>query len=283
MAQSIWPTEVAEADATGEIKAIYQDIKNVLGVAMVNLLYRRLAVEPAALRWAWDSIRAAAVDGELERGVSALSSALANSPIPDVPIAALRCVGIDPDTQGSILDVIDAFNDANPRNLIGVCIWAALLEGRPRSGRSIQPAPDHAPRTGKRNFPPLPPMISIDQMDADTAGVVKGYLKWRDPAETPSVPSLYRHLAHWPSFLAMALVAIGPLFSTGSVAATQKSLRSAAKAKAEDILSRSTVAPPMLPEGKALSVIKEIAAVYPTRISELVVVGHTMRSFLTLR
>ena len=81
----------------------------------------------------------------------------------------------------------------------------------------------------------------------------------------------------------MALVAIGPLFSTGSVAATQKSLRSAAKAKAEDILSRSTVAPPMLPEGKALSVIKEIAAVYPTRISELVVVGHTMRSFLTLR
>ena len=73
MNQTTWPTEVSENDAVGEVAEIYTDIKAVLGVPMVNLLFRRLAVERLALRWAWNTIRDVAISGELSAGAATLA------------------------------------------------------------------------------------------------------------------------------------------------------------------------------------------------------------------
>ena len=48
---------VIESEATGEIKEIFDDIKNVTGVDVVNLVWRRLAITKDALCSVWDVLR----------------------------------------------------------------------------------------------------------------------------------------------------------------------------------------------------------------------------------
>ena len=44
---------ITEAAATGETAAIFADIRQVLGVDVVNLIWRHLATMDGALPWAW--------------------------------------------------------------------------------------------------------------------------------------------------------------------------------------------------------------------------------------
>ena len=48
---------VVESDATGDIKNIFDDIKNVTGVDVVNLVWRRLATTQNALPYLWGVLR----------------------------------------------------------------------------------------------------------------------------------------------------------------------------------------------------------------------------------
>ena len=43
---------ITEAEATGNIAALYADIRTTLGVPVVNLIWRHLAVFPDGLPWA---------------------------------------------------------------------------------------------------------------------------------------------------------------------------------------------------------------------------------------
>jgi hypothetical protein len=63
---------ITEAAATGEIAEIFADIRGVLGVAVVNLIWRRLATIPRALSWAWGTLRPLYVDGTLTAEAAAL-------------------------------------------------------------------------------------------------------------------------------------------------------------------------------------------------------------------
>ena len=48
---------VVESEATGDIKNIFDDIKNVTGVDVVNLVWRRLAKTENALPYLWGVLR----------------------------------------------------------------------------------------------------------------------------------------------------------------------------------------------------------------------------------
>ena len=47
---------IREADATGDIAVLYDDIRATLGVPVVNLIWRHLAVLPGGLSWAWATL-----------------------------------------------------------------------------------------------------------------------------------------------------------------------------------------------------------------------------------
>ena len=46
-------TEVSQDAARGDVKIVYDAIRSDMGVAVVNLIWRRLATQPEALRFAW--------------------------------------------------------------------------------------------------------------------------------------------------------------------------------------------------------------------------------------
>ena len=49
--------ELPEAEASGNAREIYEEIKSLCGVPMVALIYRHLATIPGALEWAWALLR----------------------------------------------------------------------------------------------------------------------------------------------------------------------------------------------------------------------------------
>ena len=50
-------TAIRETEATGETARLFADIRNLLGVNVVNLIWRHLATLPDCLPWAWAAVR----------------------------------------------------------------------------------------------------------------------------------------------------------------------------------------------------------------------------------
>jgi hypothetical protein len=192
--------EVPEDAAQGLVAEIYEDIRSVLGLPLVNLVYRHLAVEPRRLEAAWRQLRPNLTDGAIDRGVEALVANAIVDAAP-VPSVALRAAGVGSVELGQAAAVLDAYNEANPRNLIAL---RALLVGVPGTGSPRPSASRPAPV-------PLPGLASLDGLDEalrallnEMAGAVAA------KGEERLIPGLFRHLAHSPGLLALAWTVVRP-------------------------------------------------------------------------
>jgi hypothetical protein len=56
---------IAEAAATGAIAEIFTDIRGVLRVEVVNLIWRHLATLPGALPWVWGVLKPLYANGTI--------------------------------------------------------------------------------------------------------------------------------------------------------------------------------------------------------------------------
>ena len=81
---------ITEAAAIGETTAIFADIRQVLGVDVVNLIWRHLATIDGALPWAWGTLRPLYVDGSVISEATALHKALALPPMPRFQLRSSR-------------------------------------------------------------------------------------------------------------------------------------------------------------------------------------------------
>ena len=48
--------EISEAEARGEIAAIFTELRTLWGVPYVSAIHRYLAAKPGFLEWAWDAV-----------------------------------------------------------------------------------------------------------------------------------------------------------------------------------------------------------------------------------
>ena len=84
---------IAEASATGAVAEIFADIPTVLGVEVVNLIWRHLATIPDALPWAWGMLRPLYADGTIRAEAQALHTRIALPHLPPFPHDLLAAVG----------------------------------------------------------------------------------------------------------------------------------------------------------------------------------------------
>lgn len=89
--------ELPESRATGDLRRIYAQIRQLSGVPMAALIYRHLATIPGALEWSWRVIEPAMRAGELQRKAWALAQDAVIPHQPAIPAAALRAAGLTPD------------------------------------------------------------------------------------------------------------------------------------------------------------------------------------------
>ena len=192
--------ELPEAAAAGRIAELYADIRAVLGLPMVNLVYRHLATRPGALERCWkdlhpnlDSQAAALAARELARLASP------GDPVP-VPAAALAVAGLTADRARLARATLAAYRRANSLNALAM---AALLDGCPGGGESssagVPPAEPILPMASLENLPP-PTLALLDEMSVAVVG----------DEEPRLVPSLFRHFATDGCVLALAWTVLRP-------------------------------------------------------------------------
>ena len=199
---------VTEAEATGETAAIYADIRAATGVAVVNLVWRNLAVTPGALPWCWQRVRPLYVSGRAAAEGAALAAALPLPTLPEAPPQALSALGLGDADRAAIGTLLRSYFRTNAMNFLTLSALAADLAGQ--SGAERAPAPP-ASVTAEGALPKLP---TFDEMPEDVATLV-GALDALGERDGRVVASMWRHLAHWPAFLAFAWALVAPLEADG--------------------------------------------------------------------
>ncbi len=205
---------VAEAEATGATAALFAEIRRALGVPVVNLIWRHLATWPGGLEWAWGAVAPLYRSGAAGREGAALLRAL---PLPDAPgwsRADLRAAGVDEAAERTVRRVLDSYNRSNAMNLVALTALARRLRDGGDSARGTTPA-----ETGADGGPPmdgaLPAPLAPAEMAPAAAELVTRLDGFGEVGEGRIPASMYRHLARWPGFLALAAIRIAPLHEDG--------------------------------------------------------------------
>jgi hypothetical protein len=193
---------VTETSATGEIAEIFADIRGTVGVRVVNLVWRHLAVIDGALPWAWSAVKPLYQQG-----------------MPDQAAVAFRAKMIVPklgslagDYPRSVDDVLASYDHSNTINLFALGALVAWLRG--------ESAKDGIPSAGPRLPPPdvtLPKLASAEDVAPETWALVERLNKFGDRPQPIILASMYRHLAHAPAFLAQVEKALLPVQADGSL------------------------------------------------------------------
>ncbi len=229
---------IAEAEATGEVAALYADIRAVYGVSVVNLVWRHLATIPGALPWAWETVRPLYLDGTIARQAAALRIARRLPPVVALPPEVLAAAGLDEADAGRIGDVLDAYERTNPMALIALSVALQRLAD-PASGGAAAAVPDGPPPPASPAIPLpailLPALLRLEDMAPATAALVLRLNRIGAAGPDPVLASLYRNLAHWPGYLALAWTLLAPLEAGGVLGEAIGDVRAAARVRAAAI------------------------------------------------
>ena len=209
---------VLEADARGEIADIYADIRKVLGTSVVNLIWRNLATMPGALRWTWSTVRPLYL-GDAPRHAEAVRRTIALPDWPGFSTDTLLAAGVDEAERALILNVLDSYQYTNALALVVLSALLAHYEPRPADAVA---AVDTAPEPPGTKIPELPP---VDALDPEVAALVGELNCFGEDTEPQLIASMYRHLAYWPSYLALVRTMLAPLQRQGRLNALTLSTR----------------------------------------------------------
>jgi hypothetical protein len=263
--------ELAESAARGETRATYEEMKRLGGVPMVALIFRHLATLPGGLEWAWDALGPAWKNGHLQEEAWGIARAAPMEAIAPMPREALAALGVDDAGLREIHVVADAYNLANPVNLLSVRCLSRMLHG----ARTSAPLPATA-WTPPAAPGPLVPMIDVGKMPLAVASLLdlaaaKGAEAGGD---TRVVPSLYRHFGHRPQFLALLVTLLLPRFGDGSIRRSAESIRAAMEDAASRI-AKGLCAPPA-PDPRIAAALERFSPLIP----QMIVVGALLKRSL---
>jgi hypothetical protein len=231
--------ELPEAQATGRIAGIYDEIRRFSGVSYVSSLQRYLATLPGVLEWVWDALRPAIISGVIPETGWHLAHGLSLPPAPPLSPAVMQHWAIDAAALAAIRNIAANFVRVSPVNLVtGACLNLLLTGVRP-SGPGFSGAWTPPPM-----LPPMPGNIDPAALPAEQCAVLMRFAT--EVGGTPFIPALYRQVAHWPPVLAWLADELGPRFAAPETVAARASFQAAARDAARDIVARL----PLLPAGE---------------------------------
>jgi hypothetical protein len=187
--------EIAESAATGSVAALYDDIRSVLGVDLVNLVYRHLATIPGALEWAWANLGPHFRSGEIDA-----QAALLRERVRQDFDEWRRAFEFVPDHSSELAGaarLAHVYNLNNSRNLMAFRHLLDAGAGAPVTG----PGAISGACATTRPAIPLPAIPSWETLNAVDRETVLRLNRLGEHGEPTIIASLYRHLAHWPALL----------------------------------------------------------------------------------
>ena len=225
---------VGEAEASGDIAALFADIRSTLGVGVVNLIWRHLATIEGALPWAWSAVRPLYVEGAIEAEAERARERMRLLDLPRVPAEALVAVGLDAAALAGIRTVLATYDRSNTMNLLALSALLASLDGSVASGGQV----GSGRGVGGGVEGALPRLLSEADMAPSTWALVRRLNMLGERDEGRVLASMYRHLAHWPGVLALIWALLAPVDADGSLGSVIGDNLAAAKARARVLAGR---------------------------------------------
>lgn len=228
---------VQESAATGEIAEIYADIRATLGTSVVNLVWRNLATLPGALPWAWSTVRPLYL-GSAAGNAQAVRRTLSLPKLPPISADALTAAGLSANDIGQIRQILDGYHHTNALALV---VLSALLErDEPGAAKPI-PLTDTPPPSARTELPPLPAMATLQPAVQRLIAELNSFGEDGAPF---LILSMYRHLAYWPSFLAIIRTLLAPLQADQSLVALSRRARAVGRAHGRVLAPQLRPLPP---------------------------------------
>ena len=244
---------ISEADATGEIADLYADIRASLGVPVVNLIWRHFATLPGGLAWAWGSVRPLYLDGTIASQAAAFRADLQVPAPKTLSLPALTAAGLDSTRLATVSMILSSYERTNSMNIIALGALLAGIEGR--TGTMDEPAirpEDDVPIEGDMPIP-----LALDEMPGEVRNLVLSLHRMGGTDEI--VPTMYRHLAHWPGFLEIIYELLSPLEDDGRLRpAIAEALSGAGRRSAA--MTPGLATPSARPEAEAMGHIQNTLA-----------------------
>ena len=193
---------VAESQATGETAELFADIRNTVGVRVVNLVWRHLATIDGALPWAWSAVKPLYLDGMVDRAAVRFRESMR------LPMLG-SLAGVQP---ASVDDILASYDHSNTINLFAL----GALVGWLRSETAERGMPETGPRLPAPDVV-LPKLASAEDVAPETWALVLRLNRFGDPRQL-ILASMYRHLAHAPAFLRQIEAVLAVVEADGSLA-----------------------------------------------------------------
>ena len=251
---------IAEADARGETAELFADIRSVVGVRVVNLVWRHLATFDGALPMTWAAVRPLYTEGIVDAETTRFRGSMV---VPRLtPLAGEEPPGLDA--------VLASYDHSNPMNLFALGALLAALRGEtstagdPLRGARI-PAPDLD----------LPRLLSEAEVAPQTWTCVLRLNRFGDQPQPLILASMYRHLAHWPHFLGRVEAALGPVQNDGSLPRAIDTNLAAAKSRARVIAS--AIVMPATASALRPAIEPAIAMFVDHAIGKMTTIGRALR------
>ena len=213
---------IAEAEATGETAALFADLRATLGVPFVNLIWRHLATIPGGLAWTWTLVRPLYLSPDLLACAHELQAGI-DLPCRPIPAFVYESAGLGAVERAGIGDMVAGYNRGNGLNFLALTLACQALRREielPGPAPAASPTVPHDP-----SMAAAPPrLLGLDELAPPLHDLVLDFDQFGRIAPSQAIASLYRHLAHWPAFLALAHTALRPLHADGSLRVQQEQL-----------------------------------------------------------
>ena len=238
---------------------VHAEIDAIGGTADIIRPRQRRPVAPVVSRLA-SPISSQLLGAELIEEIRSPSNLRARSELSDEALVEIR-------------NTLEAYNRANPVNLLAMlCLLERLKTDAPAQmvplGAWMPPAPIPSA---------IPKMAPLNTMQPQIRWLIND-LGFGDRSKlAPVVPSLYRHLTNWPTYLAVLHVTLLPRFRDGSIATATEQLR---QAMAQEAVPLALSLPPMRRLATIPEVPVTITSFTATVIPQMIVIGTAMRQSL---
>jgi hypothetical protein len=262
--------ELSERDATGEKAAIYAQMRHLGGVPMVALIFRHLATLPGALEWMWAAIGPAWRSGRLQEAAWRIAREAPLTPIARMHPEALAAAGVDEPALREVREVLVAYNRANPENMLTILCVLRLLEGH-----RADVTPESRAWTPPAAPGPLAPMVHPRDFTPEVAKVLDLVAAPGEPGGARVVQSLYRHFAHRPAFLALAVTLLRQRFDDGYIGRSASSIHAHMGPAADEIVR--SLSAPQAPHADIRSICERFSGAV---IPQMIVVGRLLAEAL---
>lgn len=259
---------ISEAEATGDVAAIFADIRQTMQLPMLTSIWRTLAAIPDGLPTSWAAAKPLFQTGQPDAVLKEFR-AQAQFPVPKpLPPGQLAGAAVPPEDLPAIRSVIAAYNRSNALNLIAL---TALIS---------EPAgnwPQHRVPPGPPPWGTMPTLLTERDMEPETWRLIERVNRLGATSAESGVATLWRHLAHWPGLLAFVEAHFAPLQHDGTIASSVRSTLDFVHASGIRLAQLRTE--PLSIPVPALQMI-ESYVLDPGKVARMVVIGHGLAHWI---